>query len=696
MPLQSGSILEERYRIESQLGKGGMGEVYLAYDQSLQIRVAVKENLNLNPESERQFRREAELLASLRHPNLPRVTDYFILEERQYLVMDYIEGEDLHLLAQQRPPTVEEVLTWSDAVCDALTYLHSRQPPIIHRDIKPANLKLQPDGTVILVDFGIAKVFDHAQTSTGARGLTPGFSPPEQYGVKRTDARSDQFSLAATIYSLLTGQIPTDSIERMVKKVELKSVRSLNPAIPEHIDMALNRALALDQDDRFPDIKNFNAALHGQLAPATVLEQTLPQTRPSGEVVAKTVLEETLPHTRPRRRRFGSLIGLGALGLIVIGGGVALALNVGFPGPLLPTTPTSTEPIAVALQPSATPTSTPTTPHSTATLTPTLEPTLTPTPTFTPTLTSIPFGGGGRIAFVSDRVDGILQIWTMNADGSDSRQLTFGPGDKAQPKWSPDGTRLLYVTGGGTDDFGNNLGLDVMIINADGTGLDWVIHSPGDDTDPAWSPDGTRIAFTSTRAGNLRQVFILETACLDSPGGCVDEEPRNISCTVDFCAVEFSPTWAPEGMTPPAWLSADKTLAVAVSINNAPAQIYLRSPDGGMPTDFDRNDRIVTVDHLDWSPDGSTIAFTWYYKRGINEIYIAPLEDRGWQYTKLTETNGNKEPVFSPDGQWIVFTSTRDQNPEIYLMTNSGTGETRLTNHPGQDMQPDWQPLGNP
>jgi len=700
MSLQPGSILKDRYLIQGQLGKGGMGAVYLAGDQSLQIRVAVKENLNLNPESERQFRREAELLASLRHPNLPRVTDYFILEERQYLVMDYIEGEDLHTHAQQHRPTVEEALVWSNAVCDALAYLHSRQPPIIHRDIKPANLKLQPDGTIILVDFGIAKVFDHAQTSTGARGLTPGFSPPEQYGAKRTDARSDQFSLAATIYTLLTGQIPTDSIERLVKKAELKSARSLNPAIPEHIDVVLNRAMALDQDDRFPDIKNFNAALHKQLVPATALEEIMPQTRPSGEVTAKTSFGETLLRSRLRSSRLGSLLGLGALVLIVIVSGVALALNVDFPISILPATPTSTEPIAVALQPSDTPTTTqtttPTTPPPTATLTITLMPSLSPTPTLTPTITPVPFGGGGRIAFVSDRTDGILQIWTMNADGSDPRQLTFGPGDKAQPKWSPDGARLLYVTDGGADDFGNDLGLDIMIINADGTGLDWVIHSPGDDTDPAWSPEGTEIAFTSNRIGNLRQVFILETACLDSPGGCIDEEPINISCNVDFCAVEFSPTWAPVDLTPPAWLTADKTLAVAVSINNAPAQIYLRSPDNGVPTDFDRNDRIVTVDHLDWSPDGSTIVFTWYYKRGTNEIYIAPLEDRGWQYTKLTESNGNKEPDFSPDGQWIVFTSTRDQNPEIYLMTSSGIGETKLTNHPGQDMQPDWQPLGSP
>src|SRR4030042_3224590 len=189
--LEPGSILHNRYRSESQLGKGGMGAVFLAFDQTLQIQIALKENLNLNPESERQFQREATLLASLRHPNLPRVTDHFILEGRQYLVMDYIEGEDLHTRCQRQLPSVPEVVIWADALCSALSYLHSRKPAIIHRDIKPANLKIQPDGTLVLVDFGIAKIADQSATTTGARGLTPGFSPPEQYGGPPAHAARD-------------------------------------------------------------------------------------------------------------------------------------------------------------------------------------------------------------------------------------------------------------------------------------------------------------------------------------------------------------------------------------------------------------------------------------------------------------------------------------------------------------------------
>ncbi len=672
MTLQPGSILKQRYRIEQELGTGGMGAVYLAYDLTLDIRVAVKENLNVNPESEKQFRREAQILASLRHPNLPRVSDHFILEKRQYLIMDYIEGEDLQTRAARQPPSVEEVLSWADGACDALTFLHTRTQPIIHRDIKPANLKLQPDDTVILVDFGLAKEFDQAMTSTGARGLTPGFSPPEQYGTQRTDARSDQYSLAATIYALLTGQKPVDSIERLLENAPLKLARTLNPAVPEYVSLALDRAMAVDKRERFPDIQNFHAALRGQLA-------------------AKTVRAGAPTQLRPQRRRILPI----AIGVFAILSASAIALVLLGRFTQSPPQPSLTAEVPVVIPSIPEPTASPL--PILATQPPTLtHPTIPATHTLAPSPTTTEpaplLGGGGRIAFVSDRAEGILQIWTMNPDGNKPRQLTFGPGDKTQPRWSPDGQRLLFVTEGGKDEHDNKLGLDIAVMNADGTGIEWVTHSPGDDTDPAWSPDGSRIAFASTRTNNLNQVFILDTECLDSPEGCQDVEPHNISCSLNFCAVEFSPAWAPLHPTLPSWLPASHTLAVAVSINQASAQIFLRAPFPGEPTDFDLRDKIVGVDHLTWSPDGSLLAFTWYYQRGTNEIYVAPLADHGARQDRLTESNGNKEPVFSPDGSWIAFTSTRDQNPEIYLMTINGAGEQNLTTNPARDMQPSWQP----
>ena len=637
-----------------------MGAVFLAHDLTLDIKVAVKENLNPSPESERQFRREARLLATLRHANLPRVTDHFILEERQYLVMDFVEGVDLHTQVAKQPPTPDEVLTWAESICGALSYLHSRKPPVIHRDIKPANLKLHPSGNIVLVDFGIAKVFDQSQTTTGARGLTPGFSPPEQYGGQRTDARSDQYSLAATLYSLLTNQRPADSIQRMLGKEILQPIRNLNPAVPEHVEAALERALALKQEDRFPEMASFCMALAGRMQ-------------------LQTIRAPLKPPAPPKSRSIGFWIGLGVLALIFLGGGAALAFGGIFPFGGSRAQPTETAVVAVAQPENTKPASATPIPH---TPTPVPEPSSTPTQTLMPTATTVVLGGGGRIAFISDREDGrTLQIWTMNGDGSDPRQLTYGPGNKGQPRWSTDGTKIIYTAPGGSDAYGNDLGLDLFVINADRSGEPInLTESIGDDIDPAWSPDGHQIAFTSTRVNSVKQVFVMSIECNPAPDTClITESSRNVTAGY---AIEYAPAWSPDG----------QTLAVIASINQAPGRIVFRPAEGGEPSWFDLQDRIIGADHLTWSSDGQFIAFSWLVKYGKQEIYIAYAQSPGLDPISLTNSLGNKEPSFSPNNQWILFTSTRDQNPEIYIMTNNGSGQQNLTQDPGRDLQPDWQP----
>ncbi|MEI8132788.1 MAG: serine/threonine-protein kinase, partial [Leptolinea sp.] len=161
-----------------------MGAVYLAFDNTLEHEVAVKSNLNPSESATAQFLREARLLAKLRHPNLPRVNDHFVEQDQQFLVMDYIPGDDLgKLLEKQNRLPLETVINFARQLGDALTYLHNQDPQVIHRDIKPANIKLMTADQVILVDFGIAKATSAAQvTSTGATGYTPGYAPPEQYG----------------------------------------------------------------------------------------------------------------------------------------------------------------------------------------------------------------------------------------------------------------------------------------------------------------------------------------------------------------------------------------------------------------------------------------------------------------------------------------------------------------------------------
>jgi len=225
MSLENGDLLKQRYRILDILGQGGMGAVYRAIDENLDMIVAVKENSFQTEEYARQFQREAKILASLRHPNLPRVFDYFVIDQQgQYLVMDFIEGDDLRQwMAREDEISEIETLQIGIAICDALIYLHSQEPAIIHRDIKPGNVKITSRGEVILVDFGLVKIMDEKEmTTTAARAMTPGYSPPEQYSSAPTDHRSDIFSLGATLYAALAGYLPEESLARTTGKVELR------------------------------------------------------------------------------------------------------------------------------------------------------------------------------------------------------------------------------------------------------------------------------------------------------------------------------------------------------------------------------------------------------------------------------------------------------------------------------------------
>ncbi len=264
MTLSVGQVVDNRYRIVKLLGQGGFGAVYQAWDARLERLCALKENLDPTPEVERQFGKEATILANLNHPNLPRVIDHFtVTGQGQYLVMDYVEGEDLQQMLDRRGLLPEvEVLPWIAQICDALAYLHDQPQPIIHRDVKPANVKITPEGQPMLVDFGIAKFYDPArQTTLGARAITPGYSPPEQYGHGRTDTRSDIYSLGATLYALLTGKEPADSVERIIGAAALTPPEELNPHISEPVARGVMKAMAAEPAQRFQSIGEFKAAL---------------------------------------------------------------------------------------------------------------------------------------------------------------------------------------------------------------------------------------------------------------------------------------------------------------------------------------------------------------------------------------------------------------------------------------------------
>src|SRR5881227_140383 len=204
------TLLQNRYLIQKQIGQGGMGAVYVATDQRFGSTVALKETFFDDATMRRAFEREARLLNHLRHSALPRVSDYFADEQGEFLVMEYIAGEDLSEKLKERRAAfpISEVLNWADQLLYALDYLHTQEPPVIHRDIKPQNLKLTPKGQIILLDFGLAKGSlgqSRMMTSRSVFGCTPNFAPLEQIQGAGTDPRSDLYSLGATVYYLMTG-----------------------------------------------------------------------------------------------------------------------------------------------------------------------------------------------------------------------------------------------------------------------------------------------------------------------------------------------------------------------------------------------------------------------------------------------------------------------------------------------------------
>lgn len=267
--LNIGIIVNNRYRIVKLLGQGGFGAVYRAWDINLNHACALKLNLDTSAEAQRQFQREASTLAALSHPNLPRVTDHFFVQgQGQFLIMDYVDGEDLETtLVREGRLSPERALAIITQVADALAYLHQQNPPIIHRDIKPANIRITPDGRVFLVDFGLVKVYDQQlRTTIGARAVTPGYSPPEQYGQGNTDARTDLYALAATLYKMLTGEEPQESVQRIVED-KLRPAIQVNPAVSRPMSAAVLQAMSLNPSQRYQNVGVFMRSLQ-QIAPA--------------------------------------------------------------------------------------------------------------------------------------------------------------------------------------------------------------------------------------------------------------------------------------------------------------------------------------------------------------------------------------------------------------------------------------------
>ncbi len=704
MEFKSDTILKDRYKIMGKLGEGGMGAVYKAKDITLDHVVALKVNHNPTPQRTNQFLREARLLAALKHPNLPRVTDYFVIDDNQFLIMDFIPGENLEeILKKHGSLPLDRVMRWAEELGSALTYMHNQPPAVIHRDIKPANIKLSQDGEAVLVDFGIAKAAAAGEaTTTGAIGFTPGFAPPEQYGTGHTGPYTDQFALAATLYALLTRQRPADSMLRSMQQAQVTPIRKYNPSVPFGFQTAILRALSLNPAERFPSITEFIRALQTSIKG---YKPSKKEPKSQFSPAPGTRSPETLSNEvtmQPKRRRptvmLWSILAFVFLAIIGVSLFIILPrLRPASPGTLpirsgsevkgttsavLPATPTKTkEPVPTetttsTVEPAA---------MATTTVTVTSEPSATPSPTIEP------FQQGAAIAYVSNKADGKTdQVWLMtlarDPDGNFSvlsdLQLTSDEGNKSQPAWSPDGTKLLYVAPSG----GESLGLDVFMLDlSDPSAFPADLSNlPGDDFDPAWSPDGSQIVFTNQgRFGTDIQMLYL----LPAEGG------NAVRITSNFR--ELEPSWTPDM----------KYIVYVIFGPYSHRILYLRNQMNDYqdvanqnPLQFDSRElggRQGEIAEPAVSPDGVWIAYS-RNDSGSYKIYVMKFTDRGNYSKQLTTSGKDTSPAWSPDNQWLIFTTTRDGNAEIYIMDINGGNQFNLTNSPWREKDAAWQPLSTP
>ena len=379
-PLAPDTVLQDRYRIVRQLGRGGMGAVYEALDQRLLITVALKETLSSEESMRKQFEREARLLAGMQHPALPRVSDHFVEGNRAFLVMEFIGGVDLaKIIAQQPGPFPrDQVIAWADQLLDALIYLHSRDRQVIHRDIKPHNLKLTATGQIALLDFGLAKAqaaADHSVTASQAFfGYTKHYAPLEQIQDQRTDPRSDIYALGATLYHLLTGIKPPDAMVRASALVNggpdpLQPANRIHEAVGPQIAAILNKAMAQNPAERYENAHDFREALR-RMGRTRVgegkVERNASEVRvwPAGETIHISDISSICVPEAPvvnlalvgSAKRFGPAGATAVLALVVtLAGGILYASERWFPRVDKVTPATSVDETAAAIRQSASP-----------------------------------------------------------------------------------------------------------------------------------------------------------------------------------------------------------------------------------------------------------------------------------------------------------------------------------------------------
>ncbi len=473
-----------RYRIKSEIGRGGMATVYHAYDPNFERDVAIKilpQAYLHDPQFRERFEREAKMIASLEHPAIVPVYDFGEEDGQPFIVMRYMAGSSLADRLQQGALSVDETARIISRLAPALDAAHARG--IIHRDLKPGNVLFDQYGNAFLSDFGIARIVqESAVTLTGENIIgTPAYMSPEQVqGDKAIDGRSDTYALGVLVYQMLTGQVPyrseTSAKVMMMHLLEpVPNIRAAKEDLPSTCERVIEQAMAKNPDDRFSTAGELATALDlaargedsSQVTRILGEDQTVisqPKTSSSppqdGHAIPSTqpgVQLQPVVHKKGRSSAliFGIIVIILLCGGTILFGGFALwdqqvngSLAMFAPAtvtytyspsdtPILPSLTTELDAdTATAVSPLITPTSTE----------PTLEFTETPEVTITSTPPPEPkrpvIGGADMIAYLVEN-----DIWIANLDGSDFTRLTEDGAQKINLQWAPDGEAIVYITG---------------------------------------------------------------------------------------------------------------------------------------------------------------------------------------------------------------------------------------------------------
>ncbi len=646
------------YEIIAPLGRGGMGEVWLAEDRRLKRKVALKllpEEFTKDADRVRRFEQEAHAVSALNHPNIITLFDFGHTEEGYFITTEFVDGQTLRArLREGESVPVREAVEITLQICAALAAAH--EAGVIHRDLKPENVMVRRDGYVKVLDFGLAKLTEErqgdgargrlgeidpafalsprrpvalSQTNPGAVMGTVSYMSPEQARGQKVDARTDIFSLGVMLVELLTGrspfegETPSDRLASLLRDEPL-SLAQLNADLPAALDQIVQKALAKQREARWTKVPAFASALRA-LAQELEFKSRLTHREPATQGAEQQSDSRALPRKAVRGVQKNSW--LLALVTLLIAGATLLWFK-------WPRQPHATQPVTDEFAPVRL------THHIARDLQPAYSP------------------DRKKIAFNSNR-DGFPAIYLMNADGSDLRKISNDLLDSGSASWSADGTKIRFGAKDG-----------IYEVNIDGSGLTKLLNVLG-----TLSPDGKKIVMIkSLIAGSQAGVEIFVA---NADGSNPIRLTNNHSLDVD-------PSWSPDGRRivftcfPDGFVEGES--------NNA--EICVMGADGSNLVRLTNHPALDKVPA--WSPDGTRIAF--HSPRGCKSgEAIHVMNADGSNVMQLTECQNFEGPgIWSPDSKRLIYASDRDGNAEIYSINADPSHQTNLTRHLAEDSEPVW------